>query len=185
MLPIEAAAIRSSTEFFADRHSEAGPEQSRYFTLTETYSSRHDHRMPALLFANKSGHCPYGHSLAPGMPQKISWMPCICAPAHEAESQGRGMGHLTLWCCPARVEQEMWALFAVYQAICKIIGIGAATAGVPPGTIRFPHVPAVAADTVAAFSLSRPTRARHVPAEDPRPWRLRPGPPGPGQPPQN
>jgi hypothetical protein len=63
----------------------------------------------------------------------------------------------------------MWALFAVYQAICKIIGIGAATAGVPPGTIRFPHVPAVAADTVAAFSLSRPTRARHVPAEDPRP----------------
>jgi hypothetical protein len=76
----------------------------------------------------------------------------------------------------------MWALFAVYQAICKIIGIGAATAGVPPGTIRFPHALAVAADTVAAFSLSRPTRARHVPAEDPRPWRLRPGPPGPGQP---
>ena len=25
---------------------------------------------------------------------------------------------------PAGVEQEMWALFAVYQAICKIIGIG-------------------------------------------------------------
>jgi hypothetical protein len=45
----------------------------------------------------------------------------------------------------------MWALFAVYQAICKIIGIGAATAGVPPGTIRFPHVLAVATDTVAAF----------------------------------
>lgn len=76
----------------------------------------------------------------------------------------------------------MWTLFAVYQAICKIIGIGAATAGVPPGTIRFPHALAVATDTVAAFSLSRPSRARHVPAEDPRPWRLRPGPPGPGQP---
>ena len=29
----------------------------------------------------------------------------------------------------------MWALFAVYQAICKIIGIGAAAAGVPPDTI--------------------------------------------------
>jgi hypothetical protein len=27
---------------------------------------------------------------------------------------------------PAGVEQEMWAQFAVYQAICKIIGIGAA-----------------------------------------------------------
>ena len=33
---------------------------------------------------------------------------------------------------PAGVEQEMWALFAVYQAICKIIGIGAAAAGIPP-----------------------------------------------------
>ena len=32
---------------------------------------------------------------------------------------------------PAGVEQEMWALYAVYQAICKIIGIGAAAAGVP------------------------------------------------------
>ena len=40
--------------------------------------------------------CPYGHSLAVGMPQEISWMPCICGPAHEAESEGRGMGHLML-----------------------------------------------------------------------------------------
>ena len=32
------------------------------------------------------------------MPQKVSWMPCICEPAREAESCGRGMGHLTLWC---------------------------------------------------------------------------------------
>ena len=31
------------------------------------------------------------------MPQTISWMPCICEPAGEAERQGRGMGHLTLW----------------------------------------------------------------------------------------
>jgi hypothetical protein len=54
--------------------------------------------MPVLLFAYKPEYCPYGHSLAPGMPQKISWMPCICEPAREAGSQGRGMGHLTLWC---------------------------------------------------------------------------------------
>ena len=52
---------------------------------------------------------------------------------------------------PAGVEQEMWALFAVYQAICKIIGIGAAAAGVPPDTISFPHALAAATDTVAAF----------------------------------
>ena len=54
--------------------------------------------MPVPLFAHKPERCPYGHSLAPGMPQKISWMPCICEPAREAGRQGRGMGHLTLWC---------------------------------------------------------------------------------------
>jgi hypothetical protein len=53
---------------------------------------------------------------------------------------------------PAGVEQEMWALFAVYQAICKIIGIGAAAAGIPPDQISFPHALAAATDTVAAFS---------------------------------
>jgi Insertion element 4 transposase N-terminal/Transposase DDE domain len=53
---------------------------------------------------------------------------------------------------PAGVEQEMWALFAVYQAICKITGIGAAAAGVPPDKISFPHALAAATDTVAAFS---------------------------------
>jgi hypothetical protein len=55
---------------------------------------------------------------------------------------------------PAGAEQEMWALFAVYQAICKIIGIGAAAAGIPPGQISFPHALAAATDTVAAFSPS-------------------------------
>jgi hypothetical protein len=53
---------------------------------------------------------------------------------------------------PAGAEQEMWALFAVYQAICKIIGIGAAAAGIPPDKISFPHALAAATDTVAAFS---------------------------------
>jgi Transposase DDE domain len=52
---------------------------------------------------------------------------------------------------PAGVEQEMWALFAVYQAICKIIGIGAAAAGIPPDKISFPHALAAATDTIAAF----------------------------------
>jgi hypothetical protein len=53
---------------------------------------------------------------------------------------------------PAGVEQEMWALFAVYQAICKITGTGAAAAGIPPDKISFPHALAAATDTVAAFS---------------------------------
>jgi hypothetical protein len=46
----------------------------------------------------KPERCLYGHSLAPGMPQKISWLPCICDPAREAAERGRGMGHVTLWC---------------------------------------------------------------------------------------
>ncbi len=54
--------------------------------------------MPVPLFDRKPGQCPYGHSLTSGMPQKVSWMPCICGPAREAAENGRGMGHMTLWC---------------------------------------------------------------------------------------
>ena len=48
--------------------------------------------------------------------------------------------------------QEMWALFAVYQAICRIVGIAVNAAGVPPAQISFPHALAAAKDSVAAFS---------------------------------
>jgi hypothetical protein len=53
---------------------------------------------------------------------------------------------------PAGAAQEMWALFAVYQALCKLAGIGAAAAGIPPSRISFPRVLQAATDTVAAFS---------------------------------
>jgi hypothetical protein len=53
---------------------------------------------------------------------------------------------------PAGVAQEMWALFAVYQALCRLAGIGAHAAGIPPSRISFPHVLQAATDTVAAFS---------------------------------
>ncbi len=75
-------------------------------SLTRTCSSSHDHRMPVPLFAHKPEQCPYGHSLTPGMPQKISWMPCICEPAREAERQSRGMGHLMLWCGTCSAEDH-------------------------------------------------------------------------------
>ena len=52
---------------------------------------------------------------------------------------------------PEGVAQEMWALFAVYQAICTIAGIGASAMGIPPDRISFPHALAAAAVTVAAF----------------------------------
>jgi hypothetical protein len=48
--------------------------------------------------------------------------------------------------------QEMWALFAVYQAVCRIVGIAVNAAGVPPAQISFPHALAAAKDSVAAFS---------------------------------
>ena len=53
---------------------------------------------------------------------------------------------------PAGVLQEMWALFAVYQAICRVVGIAVNAAGVPPAQISFPHALAAAKDSVAAFS---------------------------------
>jgi hypothetical protein len=46
--------------------------------------------------------------------------------------------------------QEMWALFAVYQALCRLAGMGAAAAGIPPARISFPHVLQTAMDTVAS-----------------------------------
>jgi hypothetical protein len=52
---------------------------------------------------------------------------------------------------PEGVMQEMWALFAVYQAICTIVGIAVNAAGIPPARISFPHALAAAMDTVAAF----------------------------------
>jgi transposase IS4-like protein/DDE family transposase len=53
---------------------------------------------------------------------------------------------------PAGVQQEMWALFAVYQAICKVIGIGVSAVGIPPAKISFPHALQAATDSVAVFS---------------------------------
>jgi hypothetical protein len=51
---------------------------------------------------------------------------------------------------PEGVAQEMWALFAVYQAICQLIGAGVDAAGIPPGRISFPRALAAAASTITA-----------------------------------
>jgi hypothetical protein len=52
---------------------------------------------------------------------------------------------------PEGVMQEMWALFAVCQAISRLTGIAADAAGIPPDQISFPHALAAATATVAAF----------------------------------
>ncbi len=51
---------------------------------------------------------------------------------------------------PEGAAQEMWALFAVYQAICQLIGAGTQATGVPPDKISFPHALAAATSTVTA-----------------------------------
>ena len=56
---------------------------------------------------------------------------------------------------PEGVAQEMWALFAVYQATAQLIGAGVDATGIPPGMISFPHALAAATDTVGAFPPRR------------------------------
>jgi len=51
---------------------------------------------------------------------------------------------------PEGVAQEMWALFAVYQAIHTLIGAAVDATGVPPEKISFPHALAAATDSVTA-----------------------------------
>jgi len=87
---------------------------------------------------------------------------------------------------PEGVMQEMWALFAVYQAISRLTGIAVDAAGIPPDQISFPHALAAATATVAAFPprAGRP-RLRHVPGQDPHARLLHPRPPRPGRPAQD
>ena len=49
---------------------------------------------------------------------------CETVIGHHKTDMGEGMPVLRSK-DPAGVQQEMWALFAVYQALCKIAGIGA------------------------------------------------------------
>jgi hypothetical protein len=51
---------------------------------------------------------------------------------------------------PEGVAQEMWALFAVYQAIHTLIGAAVDATGIPPDQISFPHALAAATDSVTA-----------------------------------
>ncbi len=57
---------------------------------------------------------------------------------------------------PEGVTQEMWALFAVYQAIHTLIGAAVDAAGIPPDRISFPHALAAATDTITADFLPSP-----------------------------
>ena len=86
--------------------------------------------------------------------EPMVWLPrCNAAkPSSENHKTDMGQGQPVLRSKdPEGVAQEMWALFAVYQAICRIVGIAVDAAGIPPARISFPHALAAATATVAAF----------------------------------
>jgi transposase IS4-like protein/DDE family transposase len=68
---------------------------------------------------------------------------------HHKTDMGAGMPVLRSK-DPEGVAQEMWALFAVYQAIHTLIGAAVDAAGIPPEKISFPHALAAATDSVTA-----------------------------------
>ena len=80
---------------------------------------------------------------------------CETVIGHHKTDMGAGMPVLRSR-DPEGVAQEMWALFAVYQAIYTLIGAATDAVGIPPEKISFPHALAAATDTVsAAFPPSR------------------------------
>src|SRR6266567_4710098 len=78
---------------------------------------------------------------------------CETVTGHHKTDMGQGQPVLRSK-DPEGVAPEMWALFAVYQAICRIAGAGADAMGIPPDRISFPHALQAAAGTVAAFPLT-------------------------------
>jgi len=68
---------------------------------------------------------------------------------HHKTDMGQGMAVLRSK-DPEGVAQEMWALFAVYQAIHTLIGAAVDATGIPPEKISFPHALAAATDSVTA-----------------------------------
>jgi len=74
---------------------------------------------------------------------------------HHKTDMGEGMPVLRSK-DPEGVAQEMWALFAVYQAIHTLIGAAVDATGIPPGKISFPQALTAVTDTVTAdFPPSR------------------------------
>jgi hypothetical protein len=68
---------------------------------------------------------------------------------HHKTDMGEGMPVLRSR-DPEGVAQEMWALFAVYQAIHTLIGAAVDATGIPPEKISFPQALTAVTDTVTA-----------------------------------
>ena len=80
---------------------------------------------------------------------------CETVIGHHKTDMGEGMPVLRSH-DPETVTQEMWALFAVYQAIHTLIGAAVDATGIPPEKISFPQALTAVTDTVTAgFPPSR------------------------------
>jgi hypothetical protein len=80
---------------------------------------------------------------------------CETVIGHHKTDMGQGQAVLRSK-DPEGVAQEMWALFAVYQAIHTLIGAAVDATGIPPDKVSFPHALAAATDSVTAgFPPSR------------------------------
>ena len=76
---------------------------------------------------------------------------CETVIGHHKTDMGHGVAVLRSK-DPEGVAQEMWALFAVYQAIHTLIGAAVDAVGIPPERISFPHALAAVTDTITADS---------------------------------
>jgi hypothetical protein len=74
---------------------------------------------------------------------------CETVIGHHKTDMGQGMAVLRSK-DPEGVAQEMWALFAVYQAIRTLIGAAVDASGIPPDQISFPNALAAVTDSVTA-----------------------------------
>ena len=74
---------------------------------------------------------------------------CETVIGHHKTDMGQGQAVLRSK-DPEGVAQEMWALFAVYQAIHTLIGAAVDATGIPPEKISFPQALTAVTDTVTA-----------------------------------
>ena len=62
------------------------------------------------MFDHRPRRCPLGHDVGPGY-AKVSWTPCGCGPALEANERGRGLGHITVTCSTCWDERRVTRFF--------------------------------------------------------------------------
>ena len=62
------------------------------------------------MFDHRPRRCPFGHDVGPGH-AKVSWTPCGCRPALEANERGRGLGHITVTCSTCWDERRVTRFF--------------------------------------------------------------------------